>query len=363
MCSSDLALRQPRRLPILLLHTRTLEALAGAQKVASRLIGLVQVVTLDYRASRSLNERMPQLEVPYSGGLLVWADVAAPPAVISSVQANDSDPEGLRAVLMARIAPLSVLTRGVDDAYRRARLDAQSRQTIEAAQRTAHAEVTGDAAAQLVALRDELEVAKHELSQVYEEWNKAEMLADERSKQVAVLSAQLEQLTFAQLYRPFSAEGGDEVETFDNAPKLVVGDAGSLENLSQHLERVSKGRIVFTPNVVAAWRKADRYGTPDEMHAGLVKLAHLAHDVVGGHAEPRGHFDNWVRENYDLKISMQADDMPKKFRSFTWEDRSYDRTPHVKVNDGVPSDQCGRIYFAVDNANERYIVDHVGLHW
>lgn len=357
------ALRQPRRLPILLLHTRTLEALAGAQKVASRLIGLVQVVTLDYRASRSLNERMPQLEVPYSGGLLVWADVAAPPAVISSVQANDSDPEGLRAVLMARIAPLSVLTRGVDDAYRRARLDAQSRQTIEAAQRTAHAEVTGDAAAQLVALRDELEVAKHELSQVYEEWNKAEMLADERSKQVAVLSAQLEQLTFAQLYRPFSAEGGDEVETFDNAPKLVVGDAGSLENLSQHLERVSKGRIVFTPNVVAAWRKADRYGTPDEMHAGLVKLAHLAHDVVGGHAEPRGHFDNWVRENYDLKISMQADDMPKKFRSFTWEDRSYDRTPHVKVNDGVPSDQCGRIYFAVDNANERYIVDHVGLHW
>lgn len=357
------ALGQTSRLPVLLLHTRTLEARAGAQKVASRLIGLVQVVTLDYRAARALHEHLPQLEVPYAGGLLVWADMAAPPAVISAAQANHGDPDVLRAMLMARIAPLSVLTRGVDEAYRRARLQAQAHQTAEAAERTAAAEGSGDAEAALAALRSELEVTKNELAWVYDECAKAENLAAERSGEVAVLRAKVEQLTIAAAYLPVTASTDGEVETFDNAPKLVVGDTASLEDLTQHLERVSKGRIVFTPNAVAAWRKADRYSTPEEMRASLVKLAQVAHDVIGGHAEPRGHFDTWVRENYDLKISMQDDEMPRKFRTFTWEDASYDRTPHVKVNDWVDPHECGRIYFTIDSENDRYIVDHVGLHW
>jgi len=351
------------RLPVLLLHTRTLEARSGAQTVASRLIGLVKVVTLDYRAVRSLHALMPSIEVPYAGGLLVWADVAAPPAIISATLLNDPNRELLRTALMSRIAPLSVLTRGVDEAYRRARISARSRQSLQAAQRTAEAEGSGDAAAQFAALRAELEVTKNELAYVYDECGKAESEARERASEVAVLRAQVEQLTIAQAYRPAAGEAEVEAETFDNAPKLEVGSPSSLEALSQHLERVSQGRIVFTPKAVAAWRKAARYSTPDDMRDGLVKLARVAHDLIGGHAEVRGHFDSWVRQNYDLKISMQDDEMPKKFRTFTWEDTSYDRTPHVKVNDWVDPHECGRIYFAVDNANDRYIVDHVGLHW
>ncbi|WP_454728189.1 hypothetical protein [Cellulosimicrobium protaetiae] len=357
------ALGETRRLPVLLLHTRTLEARAGAQKVASRLIGLVQVVTLDYRAARSLHEHLPQIELPYAGGLLVWADMAAPPAVISAAEANDANPDVLRSMLMTRIAPLSVLTRGVDEAYRKARADAQARQTIEAAQRTAKAEGSGDASAQLVALRDELEMTRSELAYVYDECGKAEKLADERSKEVAVLRAQVDQLTIAKAYRPAAAGLEEEAESFDNAPKLEVGNGASLEDLGQHLERVSKGRIVLTPNAVAAWRKADRYGTPEEMRTGLIKLAMVAHDIHDGHERSMGHFDTWVREQYDLKISMQDDDMPKKFRTFVWEDGAYDRTPHVKINDGVPPDQCGRIYFTNDKEHDRIIVSHVGLHW
>jgi hypothetical protein len=36
--------------------------------------------------------------------------------------------------------------------------------------------------------------------------------------------------------------------------------------------------------------------------------------------------------------------------------------PHVKVDDHKSPDKCGRIYFAVDSDNYRFIVDHVGIH-
>lgn len=37
-------------------------------------------------------------------------------------------------------------------------------------------------------------------------------------------------------------------------------------------------------------------------------------------------------------------------------------TPHVKVDDAKDSAHCGRIYFAMDKLNFRFIVDHIGLH-
>ncbi|MBN9104483.1 MAG: hypothetical protein J0I14_05735 [Propionibacteriaceae bacterium] len=36
--------------------------------------------------------------------------------------------------------------------------------------------------------------------------------------------------------------------------------------------------------------------------------------------------------------------------------------PHVKVDDYVAPDRCGRIYFAIDPANARFVIDHIGLH-
>ncbi|MFI6160759.1 hypothetical protein ACVMYR_29180 [Micromonospora sp. PTRAS2] len=36
--------------------------------------------------------------------------------------------------------------------------------------------------------------------------------------------------------------------------------------------------------------------------------------------------------------------------------------PHVKVDDAKSPDQCGRIYFAIDQQQRRLVVDHIGLH-
>lgn len=36
--------------------------------------------------------------------------------------------------------------------------------------------------------------------------------------------------------------------------------------------------------------------------------------------------------------------------------------PHVKVDDFKRPNECGRIYFALDTVNHRFVVDHIGLH-
>ena len=355
------SLAQTVRLPILLLHTRTAHAHAAALRAAGRLIGLVRVVTLDYRAARVLQQHISGLDVPYAGGLLVWTDLHAPATAISSALLDAGDPDAMRTDLMNRIAPLSVLTRGFDETYRHARTDAQASAARLAAERTARATDLGDTTEQIASLRAELAQANVEKAFAYEEAQRRDDENKGLKAEMTQLRAQVEQLSIASQFAP---EHTADSETFENAPELVVGDLDSLERLTQHLERVTEGRITFTPDAVAAWRKANRYGTPDLMRTGLVKLARLADDLHNGTGRrPSGHFDTWVRETYDLRISMQDDAMPKGFRHVTWDGTRYDRTPHVQVNDGVPPHECGRIYFTIDSKNDRLIVSHVGLHW
>ena len=42
--------------------------------------------------------------------------------------------------------------------------------------------------------------------------------------------------------------------------------------------------------------------------------------------------------------------------------QSFHAIPHVKVDDAKSPDQCGRIYFAIDQEQRRLVVDHIGLH-
>jgi hypothetical protein len=42
--------------------------------------------------------------------------------------------------------------------------------------------------------------------------------------------------------------------------------------------------------------------------------------------------------------------------------QSFTAEPHVKVDDAKTSDQCGRIYFGIDQERRRLVVDHIGLH-
>lgn len=354
-------LTQSRRLPILLLHTRTEEAHMASREAALGLLGMVQVVTLDLRSARLLHDLEPRADIEYASGLLVWADIAAPPTPVAPEIVNSEDRYTLRNVVMAQVAPLSVLMRPSDPVARAVRRAARRLAAAEAEQRTAAAAASGSQDELVVALTDERDRAVRDAEDAAEMWEEAEARAHENADEVARLRAQVQQL---QLAAQYSAQSGGtvlDVPTFDNVPPLVVGDAESLDAVCKHLEQASEGRIAFTTRAIAAWKKADRYATPEEMHTSLVRLARVAHDLYDGQERKMGHVDTWMRENYDLKVSLQDDQMPKAFRYVEHEGERYDRTPHVKVNDGVPHHECGRVYFTLDKDQQRVLVSHVGL--
>lgn len=357
------ALDDTKRLPILLLHTRTLEAQAAAHDAAARLIGLVRVVTLDFKAARNLRLLRPHLDVPYAGGLLVWADSAAPASVITDDLLNQPDRSLLRQALMVKIAPLSVLTSGADRAYRTAKQAQQRVLAREAAALSAQAVLSGSYEQQIEALGHERDRAIVDERSTFHAWEEAQELAEKRGEEIARLKAQVEQLTVALRFHPDPNDTLAAEPTLENAPDLFTGDETSFTALAEHLEKAVSGRIAFTEKASSAWKKADRYSTPDEMQRALVKLASIARDLYDGSNRSMGHVDTWIRENYDLRVALQDDEMPAGFRHFVWDGRDYDRTPHVKVNDGVPSYNCGRIYFAFDKENAQLVVDHVGIHW
>jgi hypothetical protein len=360
------AIRKPSRLPILLVHTRTLPALAAARTAAAKLVGLVRVVTLDYRASRALDADLPGYAPPLAGARLVWSDPSAPTVSFDESQVSSADSDTLRAQLMRLLAPVSVLARGLDRAYREARRAEIAHQDRDARARTEHALAEGDASAQIEALRDELAAARAGADDwqqlAAEEEQRADRFQMEAGK-VPALEAKIEQLTIAlrAVSMPGDAEATEE-DPWAVLPGLVTGDAPSAENLFLHLADAAAGRIVFTDRAASSWKKS-KYPFPDEMAECLTKLARVAVALYDGSDRNYPHLDTWIRDEFDLKVALQDDKIEKtsKIRYFDYEGAAHDRTPHVKVRDYAPPSQVGRIHFALEPENRRLIVDHVGL--
>jgi hypothetical protein len=66
-----------------------------------------------------------------------------------------------------------------------------------------------------------------------------------------------------------------------------------------------------------------------------------------------------MHSNYGIEISLF--DKGRRYE-FEYDGATYSAEPHVKVDDYVDPARCGRIYFALDSDNGRFIVDHIGLH-
>ncbi|MBO0923325.1 hypothetical protein J1G44_02360 [Cellulomonas sp. zg-ZUI199] len=355
------ALRVQHRLPVLLVHTRTKEASQATRRAAAGLIGLVRVVTVDLPTGREILAQEPRARVPYAGGLLVWSDLSVPATVVGEDIVNAQDHDALRASVMAQVAPLSVLTRGSDEVYRAVREAGRISRADDAAARTAAAVESGEQTAIIEALTQERDQLQTDLSEAMTGWSESDTRSRELATEAARWKATAEQLQIAQRYAGATTVDEASEQGVDEPPEISTGDTATLSALIDHLATSADGRLVFTDSAYTSWKKADRYPTPDEMQIALIKLAQVARDLYDGSDRSVGHMGRWIRENYDLKVSLQDDQMPKAFRTFTFEGVKYDRTPHVKVNDGVPHHECGRVYFAFDQKNERIIVDHVGL--
>jgi hypothetical protein len=106
------------------------------------------------------------------------------------------------------------------------------------------------------------------------------------------------------------------------------------------------------------------YPDPERMWEHLERLANAAEAFHEADGEIGQRFEDWVVENgFKLDISLHDEGLSRSGADqFEFEDTTYSREPHVKVDDYVDPASCGRIYFALDSANGRIIVDHVGLH-
>lgn len=98
------------------------------------------------------------------------------------------------------------------------------------------------------------------------------------------------------------------------------------------------------------------------MFEALVALTRMAMALYDGSDRTMPRLDEWIRDEFDLRVALQDDTIEKdhRIRDFVYEGVIYNRTPHVKVRDHAPRPEVGRIHFALDYEHSRIIVDHVG---
>jgi hypothetical protein len=109
-----------------------------------------------------------------------------------------------------------------------------------------------------------------------------------------------------------------------------------------------------------------RYPFPEVMVSQMQNLRRFAErwSVAVRHGGLGGDIVTVAREEFDLSISLHDTPMRRaKLDSFSFQNGTYSREPHVKVDEHTTPDRVGRIYFALDDeaVPPRIIVDHVGL--
>lgn len=135
------------------------------------------------------------------------------------------------------------------------------------------------------------------------------------------------------------------------------------EQIAERVARSSGEHFVLTRRAQRQIAGKSEYPSPARMGAALERLARVATDWAMRGGSVGEAFADWAKREHGLEIALHDQELcDRKLDIFTYQDRKYSRQPHVKVDDAVAFTDCGRIYFALDDAPLRVIVDHVGLH-
>jgi hypothetical protein len=155
-------------------------------------------------------------------------------------------------------------------------------------------------------------------------------------------------------------------EVWERSPEEGVAD-GDLESPAvaswgdfAELAPLLEGEAFVLTERAHAQCSQNPYPDPDRMWRHLEALARAAQEWRSKDMHVGKRLVDWVRENYEIEVSLQ--DNALRETAFVFEGEEYSREPHVKVDDYKSPDKCGRIYFATDDARMRFVVDHIGLH-
>lgn len=254
------SLRNPSRLPILLAHVRTTEAMATVKKSAAGLIGMCSVVSVSLPVIRQLASELPGHAPTAGGASLVWSDLHATPIRLGSEVVNSGDPDALRKTLMRPLAPLSVLSRGSETKFSQIRRDETRVKERRAAEASLAAHARGDMAAENAALHAQLRAALESLTEwqelaAYEEQRANELQAE--AEESSRLRAQVEQLSVALSASPApSAASESEDASWDDLPRLKSANADSAVAFFNALEDLTDNKIVFSDHAAQSWKKS-----------------------------------------------------------------------------------------------------------
>ncbi|MEV7947439.1 PspA/IM30 family protein [Streptomyces rubiginosohelvolus] len=354
------SLAAPTRLPALVIQPRDESAWQLARRASSQLAGLAQVVTLNYATSRALSRELPELQVPDGGALLVWPDLRLSHPRYSRPEIAV---EGMVEHWMRTLAELSVLARGSDRGWDAARQSARATAARRAVAQVEEARRLGDAAAERAALEQRV----RELEESVTDWEGLAISeaarADEHVAKAADAAKFEEDATrWRKLYEQERVSIGAPSAPADPWASIPDLQKGVSAPTYRALEAASEGRIVFTPNGERSW-KSDQYRFHEEMTEQLILLAKAAADLYEQPQPSMPRLDEWFSTQHGLRVATSDLTIKKdpKMRWASYGGKQHDTLPHVKVRDGVSHSDCGRIHFALDPENRRFIVDHVGV--
>ncbi|MFE7935638.1 hypothetical protein ACFU6S_44350, partial [Streptomyces sp. NPDC057456] len=139
------------RLPILMVQPRDEAGWAMAAEASGQLAGLAQVVTLNYVTAQAVRRVHAQVAVPSGGARLVWPNLELEHPAYSREELSRAS--FVESRLMPALAHLSVIARGSDTAWERARQAAYRAAARKSAEQLSRVQATGDKVAELEVLK------------------------------------------------------------------------------------------------------------------------------------------------------------------------------------------------------------------
>jgi hypothetical protein len=351
-------LKGRRSLPILLIDTVNAEKRYFAAQAVKALAGMVQVICLPASMYvTKFNREFPEYEIPFSGARLIWPDNEARHNNFSSMNLEDASRvvSQLKTILFKASAVVRNRDTFWSEANQRLRTFDSERQLAEFRVQLANATAAGDKDLQIEVLENRLSETEELLKLADEElktYGSSDSQEESRSK-IRALEAQVSH------YRDLALKKPENIKlTFEDL-KLMNGD--DFTELFNGLELITGGALTFTPNARVQW---DKDGRPEasKMRTTLVKMGQAAVEWRQLGTNVGQDLSLWLGAKIGLSVPM-ADAGLKRVKKnlFDFEGQTWDRSAHVKLKDNTSPDAVGRIYFDIDNDQERFIVDHVGL--
>lgn len=108
--------------------------------------------------------------------------------------------------------------------------------------------------------------------------------------------------------------------------------------------------------------KANPYPWPGKMLQNLTSLEAVARAYKERAGELGGRLADYAMSAEGIEIALTDKGLGCPVVYIDGVATALEAAPHIKMDDVKSADQCGRIYFAIDLRNLRFVVDHIGLH-